>query len=201
MLNALILFLTCLMVSSVGFAWGIYESQKTYNLPKDEIIAGTKEILRNMGRPKPKLASDIAKADDADKGAKAEEKKEPVKVDDTPSRHTLPKEKLRIQIPDKPKEPEKPPEPDAATLRKQRLSALISEGDKIYNEAMTHLQNTFKRDNNFDKENDLAAKQFSQAVQKYTEAQDLDPTSKTLQTKIREANQCIKTCRIQGRRK
>jgi hypothetical protein len=189
MLNTIMLVFTCFMVSVVGFAWGIHNSQKIYNLPKDEIIAGTKEIL-NIGRPK---SSPPAKTEDPD----AVDDK--TNVDNEPGRHTIPKDKLRIKVPDKPIEPEKPPEPDANVVRKKRIQNLISEGDKIYEGAMVHLRNTFKRDDNFDTENDLAAKQFSQAVQKYTEAQDLDPNDKFLQTKIREANQCIKTCKIQGR--
>jgi len=196
MLNVIIVLSTCLMVSVVGFTWGVYKSQQVYNLPKDEIIAGTREILRNMGRPKPAVQTkDTAKEKEA-----VEDGDLRPNVDNEPGRHTLPKDKLKIKVPDK-VGPEKPPEPNLAAVRRQRIDNLTSEGDKIYNEAMAHLQNTFKREDNFDDENDLAAKQFSQAAQKYNEAQDLDPTSKLLQTKIREANQCIKICRMQARRK
>lgn len=191
MINFLVFMFTCLVISSMGFLWGIYDSQKTYNLPKAEIIAGVKELLKQDSVKKSPAPPVVTEG--------TVKKSEAKPKDDEPSKFSLPKERVRLPQPVIKEEP-KPPEPDAETVRKQKAASITAEGDKIYEEGMQHLRNTFKRDNTFDKENDLAMEKFRQASKKYTQAQALDPNNKALNTKITEANQCIVTCRRQARR-
>jgi hypothetical protein len=192
MINFLVFMFTCLVISFMGFLWGIYDSQKTYSLTKTEIIAGVKELLGQTGAKQ--NAPPPAAVDDAEK------KSAPKPKDDEPSKFSLPKERVRMPQPVAKEEP-KPPEPDPQVIRKQKADALTAEGDKFYSEGIQHLNNTYKRDNTFDKENELAMEKFRQAAKKYTEAQDFDHNNKALNTKVSEANQCIVTCRRQARRK
>ena len=92
-----------------------------------------------------------------------------------------------------------PATPEA--IKKEKVNNLVSEGDKFYDEGYKHLQNTFKKDSAFDKENALAIDNFTQALNKYNEALELDQSNKIVQSKIRDTRIHMVTCKRQTRRR
>ena len=78
---------------------------------------------------------------------------------------------------------------------------MVEDGNKYYDQGIIHLQNTFNKDETFDKENELAIEKFRQALAKYLEAEKIDPDNLWLRNRIRETNSNLVTCRKQARRK
>jgi len=86
-------------------------------------------------------------------------------------------------------------------LVKPEAQGLVDEGNRFYDEGVKHLRNTFKKDNTFDKENNIAIEKFREALKKYLKAEEKDSESQWLMDRIRDTNQNLVTCRKQSRRK
>lgn len=86
-------------------------------------------------------------------------------------------------------------------LVKPEAQQLVDNGNLLYDEGIKHLQNTFKKDDTFDKENNLAIEKFRGAMKKYLEAEKIDTESQWLMNRIRDTNKNLVTCRKQARHK
>ena len=184
-LRLLILILLTLIFVTAGFVWGIYDYQVEHNLPNTGVTAIVAKAVDTFK----------SEATDNENLPESTDERMPYEPDTpitpaiiapvepiTPTPDTLAREARRAQ-----------------RLLEKRAQAVIDEGNLFFQTGEAHLLNTYKNDANFDKENDLALKNFMDAQQKYNEAQDIDSNNKWLWQRIRETNLKVVACRKQSR--
>ncbi|MDI6733087.1 MAG: hypothetical protein QME51_05820 [Planctomycetota bacterium] len=176
-------FLLIIIFSTLGIIWGMYIYVEREGLPISKGVRIVKDFIKT------KWQTVISKTE-------------------APRETISPPRDTTIQSPEVKTSQETPITPTKIELRKPsrqvvkpQAQSLVDEGDELYAEGIKHLQNTFKKDNTFDTENDLAIEKFRQALQKYLEAEKIDTESLWLRNRIRDTNQNLITCRRQARRK
>ena len=191
----IILFFICL----AGIIWGVYEFQAAHGMKTSQTLAIIRSYLGiQLPKPPPEKPG-VVKKPPENKPAEAPEAAKPPE-------NTIPEEAPAITPVD-----EAPITPAKVELRrapkvekpkvKTEAQILVESGNKRYDAGIAHLKNTFKKDETFDKENELAIEEFKQALAKYLEAEKVDPDSLWLRNRIRDTNGNLVTCRKQARRK
>ena len=187
----IILFFICL----AGIIWGVYEFQAAHGMKTSQTLAIIRSYL-GIQIPKPPLEKPgVVKKPSENKPAEALEAAKPP---ENPIPEEVPVEsapitpaKVELRLAPKVEKPKV----------KTEAQILVENGNKRYDAGIAHLKNTFKKDETFDKENELAIEEFKQALAKYLEAEKVDPDSLWLRNRIRDTNGNLVTCRKQARRK
>jgi len=189
------------LISLGGIIWGIYEFQTAHGLKTAQTLAMIKVYITTRPPKAPAKKFTVVKKPPEPKSVKAPEEinppEQPVPEEMTSITpvESVPITPTKIELRRTPKY--KPEESEAKT----EADLLIEEANKYYDTGIIHVQNTFKKDETFDKENDLAIEKFRQALAKYLEAEKKDPDNLWLRMRIRETNGNLVTCRKQARRK
>jgi hypothetical protein len=185
----IILFFICL----AGVVWGVYEFQTAHGMETSQTLAIIRSYL-GIRPPKPPPEKPAV--------VKKPPENKPAEVLEKPIHEEAPFITPVVEA------PVAPPKVDlrrAPKIEKPNVNAeaqiLVDDGNKYYDQGIIHLQNTFKKDKTFDKENELAIENFRTALAKYLEAENIDPDSLWLRNRIRETNSNLVTCRKQARRK
>lgn len=181
MKNTIAFIFALLVVGISGIGWGFYEYQIRNGLTTPETINIIKEFVGLPAR------SEQSESIQQDSNSIEPDAEEITPVVDTP-----------IITPTKIELRRLPPAPKP--LVKKEAQGLVDEGNKFYDEGIKHIQNTFKKDSTFDKENNLAIEKLREALRKYSDAEKIDGDSLWLRNRIRETNGNLVTCRKQARR-
>ena len=194
MKNFIAFLIILILLVITGSVWGIYEFQTAHGMKTAQTLAIVKAYFV-IQRPKAPEAIKLPENKPA-KEAEVIRPREKFISQEAPS--ITPFEEAPIT----------PPKIDfrrAPKIEKPKVTAeaqpLVEDGNKYYDAGVVHLQNTFKKDETFDKENELAIEELKQALAKYLEAEKIDPDSLWLRNKIRETNGNLVTCSKQARRK
>lgn len=209
---AIISFFICLH----GVAWGIYEFQEssgwrteqTLFLMKTSLMSRISEALARKPKPVKKAsAPQPVKAPDEVKPTEDEQLLEAEAVTPvTPAALAT----IKAVEPNSVTPAEPAPVELRRPVRNHRISVLrikpeadaaVEEANEYYDSGVVHLQNTFNKDETFDRENDLAIEKFKKALAKYLEAEQIDPDNLWLRNRIKDTNSNLVTCRRQARRK
>lgn len=196
MKNIISFIIVLFLVALAGIIWGIYEFQTAHGLKTSQTLAIIRSHL--IGR-KPKAPPEnplVAEKPPENNPAEAPEVTKPPEnpiPQEAPSITPVEGAPAKVELRRTPKI-EKP-------KVKTEAQILVADGNKYYDAGIVHLQNTFKKDGTFDKENELSVENFRQALAKYLEAEKIDPDSLWLRNRIRETNGNLVTCHKQTRRK
>ncbi|MBI5778605.1 MAG: hypothetical protein HZA49_04015 [Planctomycetes bacterium] len=199
-MKSLIAFLIILfLISLAGVVWGIYEFQTAQGLKTSQTLALIRSYLIDRKPKGPAKKPFIAKKPPENK---PEETPEATKPPEKPILEEAPSITPIVEVPVTPTKVElrRTPKPEKPKVKTEAQEAVV-DGNKYYDQGIIHLQNTFKKDETFDKENDLAVEKFRQAMVKYLEAEKIDPDSLWLRGRIKDTNGNLITCRRQARRK
>jgi hypothetical protein len=196
-----------------GVAWGIYEFQsvsgwetrRTLAAMKSRLITGLSEALakRPARREKPPPRQPVKKPDAAKPQdlpalpeARAITPALPAAITPVQPAPITPVEPAPLEL----RRPMR--NPKIAVLKiKTEADIYVEEANGHYDAGVVHLQNTFDKDETFDRENELAIEKFKQALAKYREAEQIDPDSLWLRNRIKDTNSNLVTCRRQAGRK
>lgn len=171
------------LIGLAGFIWGIYEFQTSRGLKTAQTLAIIKSYISVRPAKAPVKKPVVAK--------KPPEQPVPEEAPSITPSEPAPISPTKVELRRPPKKPEVKPD----------VTLLIEDGNKYYDAGIVHLRNTFNNDETFARENELAIKEFKQALAKYLEAENIDPDNLWIRNRIREANGNIVTCRKQARRK
>ena len=203
------------MISLLGVVWGIYDYQIEKKLTTSEVISMLDKFIYSyfkyrkdvscIDAPPDKIPSKIQEkiiTPTIISDVTQEKEITPTITSDNASVKTE-EEGITplVTAPITPTEIELPiPPPRVKRLVKPAAQELVDEGNRFYDEGVKHLQNTFKKDNTFDKENNIAIEKFREAMKRYSKAEEIDSESQWLINRIRDTNQNLVTCRKQSRR-
>lgn len=199
-MKSIIAFLIILFLIAVaGVIWGGYEFQTAQGLKTSQTLALIRSYLIDSKPKKPAKKPLIVEKPPE---PKPEEAPEAIKPPENPIPEETPSITPVEEAPVTPTKVElrRMPKPEKPKV-KTEAQELVEGGNKYYDQGIIHLQNTFKKDETFDKENDLAIEKFRQAMAKYLEAEKIDPDSLWLRNRIKDTNGNLITCRRQARRK
>ncbi|MFH1229942.1 MAG: hypothetical protein V1709_00455 [Planctomycetota bacterium] len=211
MRNTFAFILVLLIVSLLGVVWGIYDYQTEKGLTTPETISLIDKFIYSCFKHNKPVFSNT------DNSKKIPSKiQEEVITSSVTSNNIPPKSQENVitpgvtsgNIPLGIQEPVITPLIIATitptrTIKytiKPEARKLVEQGNLSYDEGIQHLQNTFKKDDTFEKENNKAIEKFREALKKYLEAERIDSESQWLMNRIRDTNQNLGTCRKQARR-
>ncbi|MEW6026622.1 MAG: hypothetical protein AB1599_04950 [Planctomycetota bacterium] len=222
-MKSTIIFLVILFLIAVaGIGWGVYEFQDARGMKTSQTVALVKSYLarlaaeRRARKPKPVPETPLVAEKppelrrDRDSEPKPEEPPEEAEQPEKPltAEPTVVTPVVKTTVTPTEEAPVAPPKTELRRAPKPEkpkvkpeAQDLVDQGNKHYDQGIVHLQNTFKKDSTFDKENTLAIEKFRQAMAKYLDAEKIDGESLWLRNRIRETNSNIVTCRKQARRK
>jgi hypothetical protein len=184
MKNIIVFISVLLIIAFVGIIWGFYE----YRVKEGLTISQTIKLIRDIIKPPQEITKAKLPESTSDKVSDQGKATQGIitPTDQTPITATI------TEIIRKPYHPPK-------LLVKPEAQELVNEANQFYDEGIRHLQNTFKKDDSFDKENNLAIESFREALKRYLEAEKIDGESLWLRNRIRDTNQNLVTCRKQTR--
>ncbi|MFH0888523.1 MAG: hypothetical protein V1871_04875 [Planctomycetota bacterium] len=204
-----------LMISLLGVVWGIYDYQIEKKLTTSEVISMLDKFIYSYFKYR-KNVSQIDVIPDKIPSKIQEKIITPTIISDIKQEKEITPTIISDNVPVKteeegitpsvtapitPTEIEFPvPPPYVKRLVKKAAQGLVEEGNRFYDEGVKHLQNTFKKDSTFDKENNIAIEKFREAMKIYLKAEEIDSESQWLMNRIRDTNQNLVTCRKQSRR-